>query len=131
MVSCADRLQQALADYRQLETEYVALAAALVAGDDWRVAEGLEALPELEARLRQADIVAWIADGDWWSEPAVDELRTLVGRVAEQNRTLASRARTLLALAAEERSQLQGGQVAMAGYRPAPDGTESVFTTRG
>ncbi|WP_221249978.1 hypothetical protein [Desulfuromonas versatilis] len=116
----SELLQRSIADYRLLGQGYEAVAAALAGGDYGAVAGGLAELQELEARVRLTDRdLADVAEpaggpqaGSLWQERLL-----VLDEVAAKNRRLRDHSRTLLALLAEERSQLKGGQVAMTGYR--------------
>lgn len=124
-----EQLQHSIAEYRQLQQGYETVSAALAAGDDGGVASGLAELQELEARIRQSDAAlnaAAVASTEPLPEPLWQQRLQLISRVAEANRRLHDHSRTLLALLAEERTQLNGGRTAMSGYRMGGDQRGSV-----
>jgi hypothetical protein len=124
-----EQLNQSIAEYRQLQQGYETVAAALAAGADWVVASGLAELQQLETRIRQSD-AELNAEAAASTEPLPEALwqerLQLISSAAEANRRLRGHSGTLLALLAEERTQLNGGRTAMSGYRMGGDQRGSV-----
>lgn len=129
MRALTEQLQQSIAEYRQLQQGYQAVAVALAAGEDAVVASGLAELQELEARLRLSDAelnTAAVAAADSVPEALWQQRLQQMAQAAEANRKLCDHAHTLLVMLAEERAQLNGGRTAMSGYRMAGDQRGSV-----
>lgn len=125
----SEQLNHSMAEYRQLQQGYERVSAALAAGDGGVVASGLAELQELEARIRRSDEelnAAAAASIEPLLEALWQQRLQLIALAAEANRRLRDHSRTLLALLAEERVQLNGGRTAMSGYRMGGDQRGSV-----
>ncbi len=118
MLPMTELLNRSITDYRLLGHGYDVVTDALAAGDYGAVAGGLAELQDLESRIRRTDddLSRAAADGTL-PESLWQQRLVLLDEVAEKNRRLRDHSKTLLALLAEERSQLRGGQAAMSGYR--------------